>query len=271
MLITTDGLIARLRPVGDCDQLVDIITPTRGRLTVLVKHGQQNLYSQAAIIQLFTYGNFELYRKRDRYWLRSGSSTDSFYNLTCHLEDMALGAYLCDLSCDLTGEGEGEEDIQNTAVLLRMLLNSLYAIGIGTPRAIVKGVFELRAAAGAGYTPHLLGCALCHNVYPESGYLDVMNGRIICADCQAKLNRLGGRISALQEESLGERRILVPMSSSVLAAVRYALTAPDKKIFSFVLKDREEELAFGRVAETFLLNHLERGFDTLDFYHSLMV
>jgi hypothetical protein len=58
------------------------------------------------------------------------------------------------------------------------------------------------------------------------------------------------------------------VSASTLAAMRYALTAPDKKIFSFSLKDREEEMNFGRATETFLLNQLERDFDTLRSYRS---
>jgi hypothetical protein len=57
----------------------------------------------------------------------------------------------------------------------------------------------------------------------------------------------------------------------VLAAMRYALTAPDKKLFSFSLKDPEEERSFERAAETYLLNQLERDFDTLHFYRSVAV
>ena len=36
-----------------------------------------------------------------------------------------------------------------------------------------------------------------------------------------------------------------------------------------VLSDSEEERSFGRAAETFLLNHLERDFETLAFYRSV--
>ena len=49
----------------------------------------------------------------------------------------------------------------------------------------------------------------------------------------------------------------------------YALTAPDKRLFSFVIKTDEEEIAFAKAAETYLLNHLEHRFDCLDFYNSV--
>lgn len=96
-----------------------------------------------------------------------------------------------------------------------------------------------------------------------------MNGSVICADCQTGLNSQRSFGDTVAVNELGERRIICPMTDATLAAVRYAVTAPDKKIFSFALSDPEEELYFSRVAETYLLHHLERGFDTLDFYHSV--
>jgi len=114
--------------------------------------------------------------------------------------------------------------------------------------------------------PSLEGCSVCGASHPEQSYFDIMNGGIICADCQTAFNRQRSELDAAE---LGERRIICPMTASTLAAVRYAVSAPAKKIFSFVLADKEEEMFFSRVAETYLLHQLERGFDTLDFYHSI--
>ncbi len=269
MLITVNGLVTRSYPSGDHDRVVHIITEDRGRLAVMVKGGNSKRGSPtAACTQLFTYGNYELYsgNNGDIYWYRGGSVLSSFYNLSASLPRMALAAYLCDVASELTDKDAGGEE---TADLLRMLLNSLYTLDRGSKSpAIVKGVFELRAAAMMGYRPNLVGCAFCGNGYPDECYFDIMNGRIICADCQTKRNRLAGRIQETMAE-LGERMVICPMSASVLAAARYALTAPDQKIFSFSLSDKEEEHAFGRAAETFLLNQLERDFETLHFYRSV--
>ena len=269
MLITVNGLITRSYASGDHDRVVHMITEDRGRLAVMVKGGNSKKGSPAAACtQLFTYGNYELYsgNSGDIYWYRGGSVLNTFYNLSANLPRMALAAYLCDVASELTEKDAGETE---TADLLRMLLNSLYTLDKGNKSpAIVKGVFELRAAAMMGYQPNLMGCAMCKEGYPDEAYFDIMNGRIICADCQTKRNRLFGRMAAEQEE-LGERSIVCPISASVLAAIRYTLTAPDQKIFSFALKDKEEEYAFDRAAETFLLNQLERDFETLHFYRSV--
>ena len=191
---------------------------------------------------------------------------------------MALASYLCDLSGDVVGvagaspaasEGEGEQD--EMAVfggrMLRMLLNSLYMLEQRTkPAALIKGVFEMRTAALSGFCPSLECCALCGKETPAGAYLDVMNGRLLCDACKARLNR--GGIGAASEEALGERSILIPLTESVLAAMRFALAAPDRKIFSFSLETAQAE-AFSSATEVYLLNHLEHGFETLNFYRSV--
>lgn len=271
MLITVNGLVTRSYSSGDHDRLVHVLTEERGRLPVMVKGASSKRGGHAATCtQLFTYGNYELYTGKDSdvYWFRGGSVLHTFYNLSADLPRMALATYLCDVASDLSGRDFGAEE---GGALLRMLLNSLYTLDRKTKSpAIVKGVFELRAAAMMGYQPNLMGCAVCGEGYPSEAYFDIMNGCIICADCQTKRNRLHGRITDARNEELGERTVICPVSASVLAAIRYALTAPEQKIFSFVLKDREEEYSFDRAAETFLLNHLERDFETLHFYRSVI-
>ena len=58
-------------------------------------------------------------------------------------------------------------------------------------------------------------------------------------------------------------------TTGTFAKATLDLTAPDKKIFSFSMKDSEEERSLERATETFLLNQLERDFDTLHFYRSV--
>lgn len=279
MLITTNGLVTRAYDGVGTDRIIQLVTQDRGRLTVLIKGGQKRSGIADVCLQLFAYGNYELYERNGRYWYRGGSLMTHFFDLSADLEKMALGAYLCDLTGEMTASmdahemmyGQVNDMVEDSNAMLRMLLNALHLIQQGSKqRALIKGVFELRTMAIAGYTPSLEACALCETVWPDICYLDVMNGRIICADCQSKRDRLGGWMAELKEQQdLGERRVMVPMTKAVLAAVRYVLGTSDKKIFSFVLKDHEDELCFAKVAETFLLHHLERGFDTLHFYHSV--
>ncbi len=269
MLITVNGLVTRAYRTGDHDHIIHLLTEDRGRLSVMVKGHPGGKNASATVTQLFTYGNFELYRGKggDLYWFRGGSVLRHFFEVTQNLSSMALSAYLCDVADTLSEEENTQEEAEE---LLRMLLNTLHVIAKGEKsHALIKGVVELRIAALMGYQPDLTACARCGEGYPDQVYFDIMNGRLICADCQTALNRLAGAAVAYKEQELGERRIICPLSSSALAAMRYALSAPEKKIFSFNLKTRDDLHAFSNAAETYLLNQLEQDFDTLQFYRSV--
>ncbi len=269
MLITVNGLITREYRTGDKDRVLHIITEEYGRLSAIVKGSTaRKKDATSAATQLFTYANFELYRGQsgDLYWVRSCTPIKHFFNLTSDIVTMALAAYLCDVASDLCA---AEHAIPETDELLRMLLNTLHVLNERSkPPALVKAVFEMRLASLMGFCPDLTGCALCGVGYPNHAYMDIMNGRIICADCQTRLNRRSP-ITVERDRELGERRIICPLTASTLAALRYTLASPEKKIFSFTLQDPEEQRLFTNLTETYLLNQLEQDFDTLKFYRSV--
>ena len=106
MTFATDGLITRIHEVGASDKLVNIVTPDRGRIGVMVKGGRSPNSKLTPISQLFTYGNFEIYEKNSMYWLRGGSILRSFYELSIDIERIAVATYLCDLANELTDADE---------------------------------------------------------------------------------------------------------------------------------------------------------------------
>ena len=156
--------------------------------------------------------------------------------------------------------------------MLRMLLNATYAISAGGRyrMEMVKGAFEWRAAAGAGYAPDLSACEGCGADCAERYYLNVMNGSLSCPECFGhRANPARRAISPNMYDDIREAEVVCPLSSSALAAARYCLGAPLERLFSFDLKDEEDERAFSKTAETYLLSHLGRGFDSLNFYHTM--
>lgn len=258
MLFATDGIITRSCETGKGDRLVNIITPERGRLGVLVKGSKL-----ASLSQVFSYGNFEIYEKNSMYWLRGGSVTRSFYSLTDDLERMALASYLCDVANEMTDENE------DASQMMSLLLNSLYALSQELKKpSLIKAVFELRTSFFSGYCPEVSGCVYCKKQYAESVYLDVSGGRLICSDCLQKRSKK--RIVFSSEFDYSEEKtLLCQLTPSSLAALRYILSSPPSRIFAFELKDERELKDLCSLAEAYLLEHVERGFDTLDFYKSV--
>ncbi len=263
MQFATNGVITRVYDVGASDKMLNIITQDRGRIGVMVKGGRSPASKLLSISQLFTYANFEINQKGNLYWLRGGEVINPFYDLSSDIVKVSLAVYLCDLANELTDEGEEDDSI------MRLLLNSLHLIGKGKKDVrLIKAVFEMRAAAISGYCPELSYCAYCKEPYSDFTYLDVMGGKLICTDCLSK--KSGKRVEISKEfEDMPEASILCGLSPSALAAMRYIVTAPSSKIFSFDINDDGEKNELAKATESFLLNHLERGFDSLDFYKSV--
>ena len=59
------------------------------------------------------------------------------------------------------------------------------------------------------------------------------------------------------------------ISLSVLATMRYIISARQERFWAFALGESEHQMFFD-VCEKYLLNQLERGFYSLDFYKSLL-
>ena len=264
MVFATDGIITRVSEYGVSDKIINIITPEYGRIGVIVKGGRSPGGKNTPISQLFTYGNFEIYKKNSAYWLRGGSIINPFYDLSIEISGLALATYICDLANELTDE----EDSDDNREILRLLLNSLYLIGRRKKdKILIKSVFEMRAAAISGYCPELSYCAYCREPNPDLMYLDVMGGKLICTDCMAER---GKKADISKEfEDMPEASVICPVSLSAVAAMRYIISSPQDKVFSFNLNDENDLHDLSRACETYILSHIGRGFDSLDFYKAV--
>ena len=263
MVFATNGIVTKVTSYGNSDKLLWIITEEKGRIPVMAKGVKSPTSKLTALTGLFTYANFEIYKKNDAYWLKGGSIISSFYGLTRDISSLALGTYLCDLANELTDENYEGNDI------LRMLLNSLHFISEGkkSPK-LIKGIFEFRAMCMSGYMPEMSSCCGCDTFEGELLYLDVAGGKIICPECLEKRNKRVPKISKEFEYS-HYVSALCPISGSVLTALRYVAMSSFSKMFAFAITDERELDSFSNVCETYLLEHLGQSFDSLTFYHSV--
>ena len=93
--------------------------------------------------------------------------------------------------------------------------------------------------------------------------MDVMNGRVLCKNCQSKYVQSP---TYMLDESTA--KIHIRLTPAVLRALQYISEASPKRFLSFQLEEADNQL-LGIAAERYMLNHLERNFDSLDYYKSL--
>lgn len=256
-----DGLVLKVADYGENDKLLTVLTAEKGRIFITAKGARSVRSKLLPMCRLFTYANFEFYEKNGRRWLSGGSVSDSFFGIDADISGFALASYIVQLAHEITGEGVPCEDI------LRMTLNTLYAISTRLkPYEQIKSAYEIFAVTVSGFSPDVYECSECGCDESENDWwLDVMNGSLICVDCFGK--RQGGA-PIPETDSLMTKNIFVPMDNMSVLAWRYVAAADLKRVFSFSLPS-ESLSVLARATETYVVNHLERSFDTLDFYHAV--
>ena len=247
MYMTIQGVVLRVTDYNDRDALLTLLTRQYGKLTVKARGLRRKNSPLIAPCQLLAYGEFTLFEYRGQYTINEAHSIELFTALRRDLTKLALGTYFAQASEVLSQEDYPSPELQS------LLLNCLYALSsLNVPEKQIKAVFELRAACLSGYTPDLFGCHICGNQAPER--FDLSAGQLECGKCR-------------NTESRGIR---MPVTSSVLEAMRYICLCDPKKLFSFHLgEDTLDKLS--SLTEAYLTTQLERGFSTLDFYKSLFI
>ncbi len=255
MLAQFRGLVLSELPWGENDKLLTVLTAEVGKVGVLVKGGYSLKNKASPACMPLCYTEFVTADRGGRPWVREATEIESFSAIRADLELTATALYMCDVAGEVCIENNDESE------MLQLMLNTLYALDRGLKdRRLIKAAFELRCAAVAGFSPDLVKCAYCGNDDSAVMYLDVMDGCIHCEECRRKNNLRGARE--------GHTAMLFTLDKPLLDAMRYVSYSHAKRYLSFdVPKDAEG--VFCDYCEKYLLNHVDRGFKTLDFLRSL--
>lgn len=257
-----DGLVLRVSDSGEHDRSLVLLSADEGKIYITAKGARSTKSKTASLCRICAYVNVELYEKNGRFWLAGGSVNNAFFGISEDLSDFALASYIMQIAEEISGEEYPAHEV------LRMSLNTLYAIEKKLcSREQIKATYELFAAGISGFSPDLSSCSVCGGEeYGDGLWLDVMNGALICSQCQRKRS---GSLPMPETDAFETRNILLPLDESALAAMRYVLGAPLQRIFAYGISDAQTLSLFCRAAENYLLHHLERDFETLHFYKSV--
>lgn len=242
MQITTRGLIIRVKNCED-DRLLTVLTEDCGVVSAVARNANKPRAKLTSSTELFCYSRLTLFRYRDSITVDSAEEEASFFGLRSDLAALALASYIAELCCELAPREEAAPEY------LRLALNTLHLLGSKKKSAaFVKPVFELRLLTMAGYMPDLTGCAVCDAFEGEMRF-SISRGELTCANCPQDMSA-------------------VALMPGVLAAMRHILYSESERLFSFTLSE-EGVRALGEICERYLLYHLQRGFHSLEFYHSV--
>ncbi len=242
MFNTTKGLILREVRYKEADRILTILTESDGKITAKARGALRKSSRTGAATQQLTWSELTLFGNRGKWTVNEASVIEGFPGLRGEIERLALGSYFAE--CLETFAVEEQPD----PALLQLGLNALYALSekLGEPEKI-KAAFELRLMCLAGFQPALERCSVCGKEEPEDPVLNLSDGVLCCRGC----GRPAWDGALLEEESL--------------AAMRYVVAAPAKRLFSFRIGEKALP-NFSRAAERYVQAHAERSFPTLEYY-----
>lgn len=236
--VKTKGLIIKSADYGEANRMIKIFTIDLGIISAGVYGARSKKKGLGASSRLFGWGDILLRGTPDRLRAEEISIREGFYPLSEDIQKLASAVYFSDLAEAALGTNNPD------AQILRLLLNTLYAICYNSVDiAAAKTVYELRIAAAGGYMPAVDACAVCGETQGEM-WFDIRRGGALCQSCR--------------------RPNSVKISPPTLAAMRYILTADEKRIFSF-RADSDIIAALGHISEEYMIEHFERKFASLDY------
>ncbi len=249
MLLTVKGIVLRETNAGDKGRFIDILTEEMGVAEVYVRGAKKVTGKSTGITQLFSYAEFCIEQKGDRYYYQSGKPVRIFYGLRENLLNLSLASYFAELLRTAVPKDSSSKEI------LRLTLNTLHFLAEGTRSPeVLKPLFELRLASELGFMPDVLMCRRCMAHLPENIVFSAEEGCFWCSDCYKEDNT--------------ENPAAYPMSKAGLEMVRFITLVETERLFSFRVNDKTLE-AVSVFAEGYIRHHLGVNLKTLEFWRSI--
>lgn len=239
--VKLNGIVIAENNMGDFDKMLTILTPNYGKISCVAKGARRPQSALLSGTQLFCFGEYLMYKGSSTYHINSCETIEIFYNIRTDLDKLKYAIHINKIILDVTEENE------NCYNILQLYLNTLYLIAESNKDLdLITCVFKIRLLSLIGFTPKILECANCKKK-EELTYFSIKDNGFKCETC------------AKQDKSA------IKMNESTKNAIKYIITAPAKKLFSFNLKDESlEELKL--ITKIYFNQKLEKDYKLEDLF-----
>lgn len=239
--IKMNGIILAENNVGDFDKMLTMLTPGVGKISCVAKGARRPKSALLAGTQLFCFGEYLMYKGTETYHINSVETIEVFYNIRTDLDKLKYAIHINKIIQDVT------EENQNCYKILQLFLNTLYMISeTNQDLDFILSVFKLRLLCILGFTPNVHKCTNCQEAEKLVAFSIKDNG-MKCENC-SKLDKS-----------------CIAMNQSTQNAIKFCVTAPAKKLFSFSLKDESLE-EFKLIAKLYFNQKLEKEYKLEEFF-----
>ena len=233
--VKVKGVILSENNMGDYDKMLTMLTPNFGKISCVAKGARRPKSALLAGTQMFCFGEYMMYQGTSTYHINSCETIEIFYKLRTDLEKLKYAIHINKIVQDVTEENE------NCFNIMQLYLNALYTISeTDKDLDLTISIFKLRLLCILGYTPRILSCTNCKEK-DNLAYFSIKDNGFKCEAC------------ARQDKSS------LQMSESTKNAIKYTITAPAKKLFSFNLINESLE-EFKLICKIYFNQKLEKEY-----------
>jgi len=185
------ALVLRVREFGEADLIVHLLTPGRGRVTVMAKHARKSVRRFPGSLDLFNHLEVTIHPRRrggmpllDRARLLS-----PFLALRSDPVRYGLACYVMELFSRLAPEEGVGPEMQS---IYAFALEALQALEVAHPDVRMRVLIELRALEALGLRPELRYCVRCGKECQGPGPtgFHIADGGVICGPCAGPAEQL---------------------------------------------------------------------------------
>lgn len=233
--IKINGIVIAENNMSDYDKMLTVLTPNFGKISCVAKGARKPQSALLAGTQLFCFGEYMMYKGTNTYHINSCETIEIFYNIRTDLDKLKYAIHINKIIQDITEENE------NCYRILQLYLNTLYTISETDKNLdLVISVFKMRLLSILGYKPIIMECTKCKE--------------------KDNLTKFSIRDNGFKCEACGRQdKSAIDMSESTKNAIKYVITAPPKKLFSFNLKDEGLE-EFKLISKIYFNEKLEKEY-----------
>lgn len=212
-----------------------------GKISCVAKGARRQNSALLAGTQIFCFGEYLMYKGSNTYHINSVEPIEVFYNIRTDLDKLKYAVHINKIIQDVTHEN------QNCYNIIQLLLNTLYTISETDKNLdLVLSIFKLRILCILGFTPRIQKCVSCGEEKELNSF-------------SLKENGFKCNVCSKQDTSC------ITMSESTKNAIKYTITSPPKKIYSFDIKDESLE-EFKLITKLYFNEKLEKEYKLEDLF-----
>lgn len=198
-----EGIVLRRRPLGEADEVIGFLSPTRGRFDAVARGVHNSKRAASGRLEPFTHVRLLVAHGRSLDIISQTKVVRVRSGLLGDLDRLARGLYILELyerNTEMGTPSGGSGDTRDWDRLFRSLLRALDEIERDVDPDLVCRRAELRLLTVLGCAPQVDVCVLCGRS-DGLAVFSAASGGFLCASCQTScphsMRRVSGGCRAL--------------------------------------------------------------------------